>query len=473
MSPYGASSLGAMTMMSPHDVAGAHHEVAQAWMQPRLHPNMMQQVHHAAVPSAQGPLPVHQMCPVPGSESTPGFSAPPLPHQPAAGPGMVDAAFLEEPPRLPETAFAEELSKASELVAPVVPEAGTEEDEVEAEVELDMEDYDEEDDERLAQEIPQLEEMEAREDGDDAGCSPASAEDDKDEDADAAAGASELQDEGAGAADEAEDEVFARFADDEPRTWASMAGRLKQGGGQLGQSKVQGYGAKPGTAVAATSSKAQPSAAASSGSSGGAAARPQDRTADRGAGSERSAGAGNASTPLAPPANAYDVWLWVSRLPVALWATEKSASSHDTRAEGQEVLDCISSYLGDVGQAVDIERRDQNQEWANLAVSSQAAADLVLQLSRDRKLLMRGKPLKADIHKQSYSRRGGRSGGRASAEGASKGSGRGKGGAFEGGGDEDRSGDGRGKGRARRRDGRGGKGEGHSGDAAGRWTAPA
>jgi len=327
-----------------------------------------------------------------------------------------------------------------------------------------MEDY-EEDDERLAQEIPQLEEMEAREDGDDAGCSPASAEDAKDEDA---ADACELQDEGA---DEAEDEVFARFSD-EPRSWASMAGRLKQGGGQLVQSKVTGYGAPAATPGAATSSKTQPSAAASSGSSAGAAARAQDRAADRGPGSERKAGADNASSPSAPPANTYDVWLWVSRLPVSLWASEKSAASNDTRAEGQEVLDCISSYLGDAGQAMDIERRDQNQEWANLAVSSQAAADLILQLSRDRKLLMRGKPLKADIHKQSYARRG-RSTGRGSAEGASKGSGRGKGGAFEGGGDDDRSGDGRGKGRARRRDGRGGKGEGHGGEAPGRWTAPA
>jgi len=451
-----APSLGAMQMMSPHDVGGAGQ--AQPWMQPRMHHSMVQQVHHAPVPV---PRPMHQeAAPAPApapSRSVSGASrvtnAPFVPRQPAV---LVDAAVVEEPPRLPDTALIEDLPKSSDLAVPAVAEvpkgddAGENggRDEAEAEVELDMEEYEE--DEGLGEDmIPQLEEMEARDDGNDSGSSPTAsvnvAADAKDDGA--AATDRPPTDEDAGGGGPLGDDEFQYF-DDQPRSWASMAGRLKEGGGGLTQSKVTGYGA-PAGAPGSKMAGASPTTA-SSGSNG--AVRGQDRATDRGAAAEKSSGGATATS-------SYEVWLWVSRLPT------------DTKIDGQEVLDCINSYLGEVGRALDIERRDQTQEWANLVVSSQEAADLILHISRDRKLLLRGKSIKADVHKQAFAsgRRGGSRGGRGSSEGGSKGQGRGRGAALEGG-DDERSGEGRGAGRARRRPGKGGKGEGHGGDAPGRWA---
>lgn len=235
---------------------------------------------------------------------------------------------------------------------------------------------------------------------------------------------------------------------EEPRSWASMAGRLKEGGGQLVQSKVQGYGAPAGLA-ASSSPKAV---------SSGSTSASRERAAERNNGtSER-----NGDRATTNGSGEYTVWLWVSRLPL------------DGTLEGQEVLDCITTYLGEAGRALEFDRRDPKHEWANIAVSSQEAADAILQLSHDRKLLFRGKSLKADVHKSSYSSgRSRRAAGRSGAEGASKGSGKSGRGAVADGGDEDRSesrGDGRGAGRGRR------PRKGHSSSASestgkGSWSA--
>lgn len=442
--------LGGMQMMAPHDAGGYG-------LQPGMsHPSMMQQVHHLDGPTAPvSMVPMDPMLPLPGGEAVPtGFPAvqpmqAPAP-QAASGPNhhrklvnqaasiarggggaMVEAAVLEEPPHLPEVALAQEpaptLPEASGSEVPKVEGADGDTNgrhEADAEVELDMEDY--EDDEGLAEDmIPQLEEMEAHDDGDRAAGGQDSG----------AAGVDDLQDV-SGYIDE-----FA-FFDEQPRSWASMAGKLKEGGGQLVQSKVQGFGMTPGAAAAKATASAVPSS--------GSAARAQDRAGERGAVSSGS------------PGGELDVWLWVSRLPI------------DTRIEGQEVLDCISSHLPhDVGCALDIDRKEQSQEWANVSVSSQEAADFILHLSRERKLLLRGRTIKADVHKVAYlSRQRGRNGAKGSAEGSSKGAGRGRAAALEGGGDDDRSGEGKGEkgegkgaGRARRRVGRG-----HGSDAAA-WRA--
>jgi len=454
-----SQQMGGMPMMSPHDAGQS-----QSWMQPRMphlqNAPLMPQVHHAPVPTQPRQMGVHQMhsdqapngYPAAPSNGTPysafvSKQASQLPHQPAAGPSIsVDGVVLEEPPRLPEQALIDEALRVDDALRTEAYSTDAlnnvegegeldDRDEAQAEIELDMEDYDEDTD-KLAQD------MEAHDDGG----SPATASQQM----------GDVQDDGAVGGDGGEmDEVdLAQFLDDEPESWASKARRLKEGAGQLGPSKVLGYGAAPGVA------KAQ-SPTASSGSTGGAgrASDAKDRGADRGGAGERSTGAASSKN---SGDSQYDVWLWISRLPM------------DSRIEGQELLDCLTSHIrchpmlvSEVGaRAVDIERRDQSQEWANVAVSSQEAADLILHLSRERKLLLRGKSIKADVHQQRYvSSRRGRPGGRGSAEGGSKGAGRGRGAALEGGGDDERSGEGRGAGRARRR-----PGKGQSGDA--RWTAP-
>lgn len=471
--------MGGMQMIPPHD-----NGQPQAWMQQRMHAPMLPQVHHNQLPMQQRP--VHQMRPPgPGGEqASNGYPAAPspngsafssfannkaVPRQTATGPAVpVDGAILEEPPRLPEQALVEQADPAA--VSAATPEAyltdapkvgdGDEHgrDETQVEVELDVEDYDE-DDNGLAQEVPQLEEMEARDDSE----GPAAGQQGNANDEGAAASAEGPD---GGNPDEVDDAQYARLIEEEsqPKSWASMAGRLKQGGGKLVQSKVQGYGAPAGaaaaTAAAAGATKPQPPTA-SSGSTGGPASRAPDRGTGAG---ERSSGAASTEARHGSSnigSSQYDVWLWISRLPT------------DSRIEAQEVLDLISSHLSEMGaRAVEIERREQSQEWANISVSSQEAAEVILHLSRERKLLLRGKSIKADVHQQRggyASSRRGRTGGRGSAEGSSKGAGRGRGAGLEGGGDDERSSEGRGAGRARRK---GGKGQGHSSDAKGGWSGP-
>jgi len=193
-----------------------------------------------------------------------------------------------------------------------------------------------------------------------------------------------------------------------PRTWASMAGRLQQeGGGQLRASKVQGF------------------------------ACPAAPKAGKGGSS------GSRSAAVAHPSG--HVWLWVSRLPV------------DPPAEAQEVLDGLNGCLvewGCDGRAIEIERRDMQQEWGSILVTSQEAAETLITLSKDRGVMLRSKPLKVELHRLTYT--GPRRQGRGSGEG--RGSGTSKGGGAGGSGrDEDRhesgkaGGDGKGGARPRRK----------------------
>lgn len=202
-------------------------------------------------------------------------------------------------------------------------------------------------------------------------------------------------------------EPLADFLLEEPPTWASMAGRLQQGGGQLRPSKMQGFGC-PAVSKAPPSALTAPSASASS------------------------------TSPPAPAAQSKSghVWIWVSRFP------------NDPIADNNEVLECLNAKLTDLGteeHIMEIERRDPLQEWASVSVTSQEAADTLITLSKDRRLLLRGKPLKAEPYRTSFnSRRQGRGGGGGVASKGASGSN----------GQEDRSaaGDGRGGSKYKRRE---------------------
>jgi len=174
--------------------------------------------------------------------------------------------------------------------------------------------------------------------------------------------------------DEEYDEYAAADTKQEPRTWASMAGRLQQaGGGQLGPSKTVGFAAAPQPRAGAADSTG---AAVKGGSRGGgsSSSRPSAAAAHHGA---------------AAPEGRW--WLWVSRLPT------------DPVAEIEEILDCFNALLAESecydAKALEIERRDPQQEWLSLLVSSQDAADALIVLSKSRQILLRGRPLKAEHHR--------------------------------------------------------------------------
>mmetsp|Transcript_17739 Transcript_17739/g.28865 ORF Transcript_17739/g.28865 Transcript_17739/m.28865 type:complete len:661 (+) Transcript_17739:70-2052(+) len=464
--------LGSMQMMQPHGVGQP-----QAWVPPpRLHPSMMHTVLPQQPPQQLGQMQVHHMMTLPGREPTsagfPTVAQPLL--QPVAATAIAavesSPSDLGERSRLQDEMQAEvcqEPTKVADTPTTTASEAvrvetghfeNRENDEAEAEVAGDYE----EDNEEYDAEQNRSEDVSVTA-GDSMGTAKASDErepllDDGDppEAQDSGGGdnssvpafTEEARENGSSEAAWAPGETSHGTSEEyppveEPRSWASMAGRLKEGGGQLVQSKVQGFGAPAGLAVASS-----PKAV----SSGSTTSASRDRAAERSSGNSEKA-TGNSE---------YTVWLWVSRLPM------------DVPCEAQEVLDCITSYLGEAGRAIEFDRRDPTtQEWANIAVSSQEAADIILQISRDRKLLLRGKALKAEMHKSSYgSGRPRRAGGRSGGEGTSKGSGKSGRGAVADGGDDDRSenrGDGRGAGRGRRpRKGHSSTGEG---TGKGGWTA--
>lgn len=237
----------------------------------------------------------------------------------------------------------------------------------------------------------------------------------------------------------------------EPKTWASMAGRLQSaGGGQLGPSKSVGFAAAPQRAAqaAAATTAGATSKGTASGKGGSRAVAAASNNGASAEGTQHQSGASSGGGRQ---------WLWVSRLPT------------EPLAENQEILDCFNSLLeacSSQGKALELERRDPSQEWANLSVSSQEAAETLVSLSKSRQILLRNRPLKAEHHR-------GRPMDRKAAFGRGSGSGRdfkGFGGgtkgsgstAAEGGGEEERSasaaGDGRGGARPKRRAVRGDQG---------------
>lgn len=157
------------------------------------------------------------------------------------------------------------------------------------------------------------------------------------------------------------------------KSWASMAGKLKEGGGTLGPpSKLQGWSLPAPAAVKAKSAVAPKLTAASS------------------------------TMPVLPPPSAafkakakaaelgqeaVEVRLWVSRIP-----TEQPP-------ENQELVECFNKLVAEVDEnaTVEIDRKDLTKDWAYITVWSQEVADILVQHSKDRKVSVRGKILKVQI----------------------------------------------------------------------------
>eukprot|EP00928_Gymnodinium_smaydae_P071853 TRINITY_DN55336_c0_g1_i1.p1 TRINITY_DN55336_c0_g1~~TRINITY_DN55336_c0_g1_i1.p1 ORF type:complete len:450 (-),score=90.25 TRINITY_DN55336_c0_g1_i1:40-1389(-) len=194
---------------------------------------------------------------------------------------------------------------------------------------------------------------------------------------------------------------------DEPKTWASMAGRLPQGnawgmpqrapawGGRGSASAVTGLpaatpGFPPPGAVTAAASTATPAAAATRAPAAG----------------KGSTGAGNSSAASGASGESRpQAWLWVARLPVNTTPVVENS-------EIAENFDRILTEAGLDARTVEVDRRDTSQEWASVLVSTQEAADALVTMSKERKLLLNGKNIKADVHRGVFGRRaGGRGGG--------------------------------------------------------------
>lgn len=198
--------------------------------------------------------------------------------------------------------------------------------------------------------------------------------------------------------------LLERLAMEQPRSWASMARGLSQGGGQLGPSKVQGY-AYPAAYEAPGGSYPPLGGSSQQQSSAQASTQPQQPAR----GGRGGAGRPPASTTATP---AYSsVWLWVSRIPT------------DPLVETQELLDCINGYTEGLGRAVEVDRQDSGQPWLGLSVSTQEAADAIVLLSKERKLLLRGRLLRAEPHRtnSNYSSSGRRTRGAGGGGGGGKG----------------------------------------------------
>lgn len=377
-----APQLGGMPMISPHDVGQQ-----QAWMQPGMHPSMMQEM-NCPVPSPQRPMAMQNL---PHDAAATGFPPASQLHHPAAQASMVDPNIhQEEPPtRLSDAALAEQIAKPCQISSAAV----------------------------------------ARGESCEAGDYSAARNDYEIEDGRYDMGGCHQESEANGCYSaydgDMQDDGYTYDGSNEPRSWASMAGKLNEGSGRLAQGKVSGFGSP--VAILGNGK---------SGTSSSSAARPDQAVDTRDSYEYREA------------------WLWVSRIPL------------DPHIEDQEVLDFITSHLCDHGaRALEIERKEHSQDWASISVSSQEAADAIVHLSRERRLLLRGRSIKADLHNvgRGAGRRGraGRSG-----EGGFKGFGRGRGYADVA--DDDRYGDGRG-GRRGRRQGKGDGKYGGYGDGFSRW----
>lgn len=236
----------------------------------------------------------------------------------------------------------------------------------------------------------------------------------------------------AAAAEEASEPII---VPEEKRSWASMAATLKDSGGQLGKSKVQGF-ALPASAKAKASTS-PPTAAPRLPAPSGAPVLPPPTAA-----AKAKAKAAVAAEEAGP---AGDVRLWLSRIPT------------DANVENQELLDCLNKLIADsgVGGTVEIERKDLTKEWAYVTVPSQDVADLLVQHSKDRKVMLRGKSLKVE-QKGGSNRRSHNNSGNAG----------GKGGHAAEDGGESKAADGGAGSRGPRR-GKGAKGEGGKGGKSG------
>jgi len=157
-----------------------------------------------------------------------------------------------------------------------------------------------------------------------------------------------------------------------PKSWASMAGKLKEGGGALGPPKLQGW-SLPAAAKAKTAMPAVPKFSAASSTM---PVLPPPSTAHKAKAKAAEAGQDTA-----------EVRLWVSRIPT------------EQQVENTELLECFTKLIADAGMTdfVEIDRKDLTKDWGYVTVWGQDVADMLVQHSKDRKLALRGKILKVQI----------------------------------------------------------------------------
>lgn len=208
------------------------------------------------------------------------------------------------------------------------------------------------------------------------------------------------------------------FPEEQPKSWASMATRLKQGGGMLGSSKVQGFSLPP----PGTNTRAPPAAKAAAPAAVPAAApAPEGKKEEAAATSPAAGGSSN-------------VRLWVSRLPA------------DRSFGGKEVIDCLNQLLvGEglpSGRVTDARVKD-GSDWGSVMAVNQEVAEMIVQFSKDRKIVVQGSSLKLELDR----------GQNPATKSSGKGRGKGKG----------EKGDSKGEGKGSRK---GNKGKGGSGDKA-------
>jgi len=155
------------------------------------------------------------------------------------------------------------------------------------------------------------------------------------------------------------------------KSWASMAGKLKEGGGTLGPpSKLQGWSLP-------AAAKAKPLVAPKF----TAASSTMPVLPPPSAALKAKAKAAEAGT------DATEVRLWVSRIP-----TEQPV-------ENQELVDCFNKLIAEADEngTVELDRKDLTKDWGYITVWSQEVADMFVQQSKDRKVQVRGKILKVQI----------------------------------------------------------------------------
>lgn len=199
----------------------------------------------------------------------------------------------------------------------------------------------------------------------------------------------------------ADDELTAKYLDElEPKSWAhrlqetprhpeGAAAKANSFGGPPAQRRAAGsqpqggVSGPPGPSHSAP--LAQPKGAGKS-AGGGSSSSSSTRPANAPGGNFNSTAA-SAQVPVPP--NAFG-WLWVSRLP------------SEPPAKDDEVFESFNAALrkvGAPGEAVEIDRKDPNQEWCSIQMSSPEAAEQILNLSRERQVLLRGRYLKAEHHR--------------------------------------------------------------------------
>eukprot|EP00933_Yihiella_yeosuensis_P004832 TRINITY_DN10922_c1_g1_i4.p1 TRINITY_DN10922_c1_g1~~TRINITY_DN10922_c1_g1_i4.p1 ORF type:complete len:453 (+),score=141.77 TRINITY_DN10922_c1_g1_i4:194-1552(+) len=214
---------------------------------------------------------------------------------------------------------------------------------------------------------------------------------------------------------------------EQPKSWAAMAGTLRQGGGKLAAAKPRSGFSLP-APKAAMPVLPPPTAAAKAEAARAAAA------------------GGQGVTGLPPPKSAAGrtatVRMWLSRLPT------------DQQIDNKEVLKSINSFLdSSVGQALELDHKEK--DWGYLVVANQETADALVRLSKQRKLQYDGRGLKAELERKSGDEDA------AQGDGAGRENRRGQKGSGKGA--DDSNGDGNGKGGSRK-GGKGGSGKGKKGE---------